>query len=242
MHRTARENAARFFRTYKFERAAVVDIGSQDVNGSLKDLCPYDYVGVDFVEGRNVDVILDDPYSLPFTNESKDIVISSSCFEHSEFFWILFLEIMRILKPGGLFYLNVPSNGNIHRYPVDCWRFYPDSAQALVNWGRANQLNPLVLEHYTSARRGSPWNDYVAVFLKDASYATQYPDRIVDSFKDFKNGSTGENPSAYTEDQSSVIWTLRRVYQLASEENLLRKSFTALRDIASGRRRHILPR
>ena len=30
-----------------------------------------------------------------------------------------------------LFYLNAPSNGEFHRYPVDCWRFYPDAGGAL---------------------------------------------------------------------------------------------------------------
>jgi SAM-dependent methyltransferase len=71
-------------------------------------------------------------YKLPFADGSVDVVLSSSCFEHSEFFWLLFLEILRVLRPEGLFYLNAPSNGPFHRYPVDCWRFYPDSGNALV--------------------------------------------------------------------------------------------------------------
>ena len=32
------------------------------------------------------------------------------------------------------------SNGDYHSWPVDCWRFYPDSGIALINWeiGRAH--------------------------------------------------------------------------------------------------------
>ena len=46
--------------------------------------------------------MLTDPYHLPFESNSLDVVVSSSCFEHSEMFWLLFLEIMRVLKPEGL--------------------------------------------------------------------------------------------------------------------------------------------
>src|SRR5690242_17879182 len=125
MHPSALKFGKRFFDAYAVSRGTVVDIGAQDLNGSLKDVCPkrLKYVGVDFAAGKGVDVILKDPYKLPFEDRSADFVVSSSCFEHSEMFWLLFLEILRILKPEGVFYLNVPSNGIFHRYPVDCWRF-----------------------------------------------------------------------------------------------------------------------
>ena len=42
-------------------------------------------------------------------NNSIDIVVSISTFEHTEFFWETFLEILRVLKPNGLFFLNAPS-------------------------------------------------------------------------------------------------------------------------------------
>lgn len=143
---------------------------------------------MDFVPGKGVDVVLDDPYKLPFGSESVDVVISSSCFEHSEMFWIVFLEIMRILKPRGLFYLNVPSNGSFHRYPVDCWRFYPDSGKALAAWARRNSMNVELLESFVSIQAGGGWNDFVAVFLKEASCASYFRKRIVDVKDDFNNG------------------------------------------------------
>jgi len=118
MHKTAYNNGSIFFSGYsKFfeEGSVVVDIGSQNVNGTLKDHVPdnFKYIGVDFVSGNGVDVVLEDPYKFPFEDESIDIVISSSCFEHSEFFWVTFAEIIRCLKPNGIFYLNAPSGGRI---------------------------------------------------------------------------------------------------------------------------------
>jgi len=197
MHPTAMQNGKLFFDCYAeaFDTAdtnsiSVVEIGSQDVNGSLRDVCPslFKYIGVDFVKAKNVDVVLEDPYVLPFENDSTDIVVTSSCFEHSEFFWLVYLEIMRILKPKGLLYINAPSRGSYHRYPVDCWRFYPDSGIALSNWGKRNGLENICLESYTQSR-GS-WGDFVAVFLKDKIYAADFNKKIIDSKTDYINGKS----------------------------------------------------
>lgn len=198
MHPSARRNAEWFFRTYgpHLAHARVLDIGAQDLNGSLRSLIPahWEYVGVDFVPGKGVDVVLDDPYRLPFDTASVDVVISSSCFEHSQLFWLLFLDVMRVLKPAGLFYLNAPANGEFHRHPVDCWRFYPDSGGALVEWGRRNALQPLLLESYTSEQHRQPWNDFVAVFLKDQAHRDRFPDRIVWRHPACTNARTDTDP------------------------------------------------
>lgn len=210
MHDTALLNAKRFFQTYAQSavRPLVVDIGSKDVNGSLKSVCPPTarYVGVDFAPGRGVDIVLADPYALPIESGSADFVVSSSTFEHSEFFWLLFLEVMRVLKPTGLFYLNVPANGDFHRHPVDCWRFYPDSANALAKWGRRNGLRIVVLEQYTGRQRGDGWNDYVAIFLKDEDHISRHPNRILSAAIAQANGSMHPHeefvsPSSLSEDQ-----------------------------------------
>ncbi len=192
MHQTAIENARRFFMTYGNHRPGltIADVGAQDVNGSLREVAPADchYVGLDFVAGKGVDLLITDPYALPLADESADVVVCSSCFEHSEFFWLLFNEVMRVLKPDGLFYLNVPANGDFHRYPVDCWRFYPDSGVALQNWGRRSGFATVLLESYTANQGPQAWNDFVAVFLKDDKFTETFPSRIQDRFKDYRNG------------------------------------------------------
>jgi SAM-dependent methyltransferase len=231
MHRTAMHNAKRFFDTYAMHVAAgatVLDIGVDTPGTSLKKACPANlkYLGVDLMPGPGVDVVLEDPYKFPFADESAGIVVSSSCFEHSEMFWLLYLEIMRVLAPSGLLYLNVPSNGNYHRYPVDCWRFYPDSGIALVQWGRRNGMNNAVLESYTSNQSlRETWNDFVCVLIKDESRASQYPRRIIDSFTDFSNGLRGplesgyetnlalRNPHQRPQDQRFYGWKLHKRLQ-----------------------------
>jgi SAM-dependent methyltransferase len=220
MHDTAMQNAKRFFDTYVAHLGAVTvfEIGSQDVNGSIRSLCPQQahYTGVDFVDGRGVDIVIKDPYVLPFGDASADVVVSSSCLEHSEMFWLLFLEVMRVLRPTGLFYLNVPSNGPFHRYPVDCWRFYPDSGQALVSWAKRNGMNPVVLESYTSNQGRDAFNDLVCVFGRDEQHQALHPNRIVNSFKDYTNGvmfpdvDTVKQLRIAPEDQHSLAWKIHR--------------------------------
>lgn len=204
MHPSALENFEYFVKSYlkvypNNSNTVIVDIGSQDVNGSLKTLIPsgMKYIGVDFILGKNVDIVLTDPYQIPIDSNSVDVVVSSSCFEHSEMFWLTFLEIMRILKPNGLFYLNVPSNGPFHRYPTDCWRFYPDSGKALEKWAKRNNIDAMVIESYISNQISIEshrlllpllWNDFVAVFIKDSKHVGQFIDRITNHKKDFTNG------------------------------------------------------
>jgi SAM-dependent methyltransferase len=191
MHKTAEQNARRFFDTYVNNSGDILEIGSNLSTFNIRSLAPKDskYIGVDLIKGGGVDIVLTDPYELPFDDNSFDFVISSSCFEHSEFFWLTYMEIIRVLKPSGLFYLNAPSNGDFHRFPVDCWRFFPDSGNALSNWSKRNGYNTEVLEQYTSNKGNDIWCDYVSIFIKDIETIDNYKNRIIDTFNDFTNGS-----------------------------------------------------
>lgn len=192
MHLTAEQNAKRFFETYvDTEKNNFLEIGSYLSSFNIRSLAPENsnYVGVDLGKGPGVDVVLSDPYKLPFDDDNFDYVISSSCFEHSEFFWLTYMEVIRVLKPNGLFYLNVPSNGDFHRFPVDCWRFFPDSGNALSNWSRRKGFNTAVVEQYTSNSGDGIWSDYVSIFIKDVNTIDEYKERITDKFNDFTNGS-----------------------------------------------------
>jgi len=112
--------------------------------------------------------------------------------------------------------LNVPSTGEFHRYPVDCWRFYPDSANALVEWAKHNHFNPVLLESFICTQ-DSVFSDCVAVFLKDATHLSGYPKRILDVKKDFINGLDSRvvgfrNHTAATQD----ILKLQVIQQIAT--------------------------
>lgn len=167
MHERAYEHGRLFFENYwrdGFED--VVELGSLNINGSLRDHAPPGarYIGLDWAEGPGVDRVVAAGSALPLEDGCADVVLSSSALEHDPCFWETFVELARLLKPGGVLYLNVPSNNWFHRHPMDCWRFYPDAGHALAQW--ANRCGrPLTLVESFVARPGaSGWADCVAVF------------------------------------------------------------------------------
>ena len=82
-------------------RLRILDMGSYDVNGSYRPLFEepnWQYVGVDVEPGPNVDLVLSSPYRLPLPDENADVVISGQAFEHIEFFWLSWREMVRVLR------------------------------------------------------------------------------------------------------------------------------------------------
>lgn len=171
MHPTAFQNAQNFVDEYCTDVSnglIIIDFGAYDVNGCLRELFEpkFKYIGVDQSAGPNVDVVCSNRKT-PFENNYADRIISSSCFEHDECFWMTFLEMCRILKPGGIIYINAPSAGYYHGYPGDCWRFYADSWLALEKWARENGHDISILNTYVDPR--GVWKDSVGIFQKRVS-------------------------------------------------------------------------
>lgn len=167
MHESALQFARQFYTTFcnsLDESAVVVDFGSYDVNGTLRPVfAKHQYIGIDMSAGPNVDIVCDNSET-PIESDKVDVVISSSCFEHDECFWETFIEMCRILKPGGFIYINAPSAGDYHGYPGDCWRFYKDSWTALVKWAtKKGYTMNLVYSHVDT---NGHWKDNIGVFQK----------------------------------------------------------------------------
>ena len=122
MHYSAYFNAEKFYKKYcekNIQTKKVLDVGSYDVNGTLKPIFEKgNYIGLDMEKGPNVDVV-SNAHEIPFQDNHFDIVLSSSCFEHDDMFWETFLEMCRVLKPGGYMYLQAPQNGPYHGWPGD---------------------------------------------------------------------------------------------------------------------------
>ena len=149
----------------------VLDIGSYDVNGSYRPMFEQPgvrYRGLDLEAGPGVDIVLSSPYRFPIRSRSIDLVVSGQAFEHIERFWATWLEIDRVLRPGGMVFLIAPSRGSEHRYPQDCWRFYPDGFRALARLTGAELLE-VTTDWEPHPDPGShEWGDTVGVFRKRA--------------------------------------------------------------------------
>lgn len=197
MHESARKTALSFFEEYGLNGSAdVLEIGALDVDGSLRESLPDQmrWVGVDLVPGPGVDVVLEDAYSLPFNDKEFDLAIATSVLEHDEMFWLSFLEMVRVVRSGGFVYLCSPSNGHIHRFPVDCYRFYPDAGAALAKWARRSGYEVTLLESFILRKDSSEWNDWCAVFF--IGYENEAPvvaNRLSTALNLFAVGMRGTN-------------------------------------------------
>ena len=156
------------------EPLLILDLGSMDVNGSYRECfgdSHWSYLGIDLAPGANVDMVIKDPYHWrEIKTCSADVVVSGQAFEHIDYFWLSMLEIARVLKPGGICCLIAPSGGPEHRYPVDCWRFYPDGFTALARFASLDVLEVYSQNGTTGYSDGSDmWKDTVLVCRKTAS-------------------------------------------------------------------------
>jgi 2-polyprenyl-3-methyl-5-hydroxy-6-metoxy-1,4-benzoquinol methylase len=165
----------RFKEVYLFDktdaRLKIMDLGSTDICGCYRPIFDHpnwEYIGLDLAEGKNVDLVLSDPYSwLEIESGYADVFISGQTFEHIEYFWRTMLEIARILKPGGICCIIAPSGGPEHRHPVDCWRFFPDGFKALARYARLEVLEASVQAESQDYPDGSDdWADTLLVAKK----------------------------------------------------------------------------
>ena len=104
------ERVKTLFPSY-FDGKEVLDIGSLDINGCNRYLFPNcHYVGLDIASGPNVDIIsLGHEYTAP--DLSIDTIVSTECFEHDMYFDKTLHNIVRMLKPQGLFFFTCASSG-----------------------------------------------------------------------------------------------------------------------------------
>lgn len=179
MHPSSYENMQKCFKQFiaagplsNAREVKVLDIGGKDVNGNYKPIFAddrFNYKVSDMSDGKGVDIVQTDPYRIPLPDGSIDVVLSGQMLEHCEFFWDAFKEMVRVLKSDGFIFLIAPSAGPIHRHPVDCYRFYPDSYDALARHSGAH------LQKVWLDERG-PWRDLVGVFRKQKPEASRQDD------------------------------------------------------------------
>ena len=85
----------------RFQNCRVLDIGSLDINGNNRFLFENSkYLGLDIGLGPNVDIVC---RGHEFKDSAGfDIIISTECLEHDEFWSYTLINAIRLLRPNGL--------------------------------------------------------------------------------------------------------------------------------------------
>ena len=175
MHESAMDKFGVFVDAYLSPHAGtaldVLDVGSRAIGeGSATHRAAivahgWRYVGLDIEDGENVDLKVSDGYDWEsIEDDSYDVVLCSQVLEHTRYPWRLTQEIARVLRPLGLAFLTSPSSGHVHRYPEDCFRYYPDGLSAL-----ASASGLLVVEAHVQSRlvyRSNLWLDALLIAQK----------------------------------------------------------------------------
>jgi SAM-dependent methyltransferase len=190
----------------------VLEIGSREVTGKSKarqEFSRAEYIGFDFYPGENVDVVGDaHKLSSYFDEKSKfDVIYSSACFEHFAMPWVVAQEIAKLLKVGGIVFVETHFSYSSHERP---WHFFQFSDMALktlfsralgfecIEAGLSNplvgrfssqaddylRLKPVVGLYCHSEYLGKKTRDVVGfdwnkVDLVDVVGETKYPEQVI---------------------------------------------------------------
>lgn len=94
-----------------FKQKRVLDCGSLDINGNNRYLfTDCDYTGIDVGVGKNVDIV-STIHEFESEDSNYDLIISTECFEHDMHYRESLLNIVRMLKPGGMFLFTCATTG-----------------------------------------------------------------------------------------------------------------------------------
>ena len=98
---------------HAFTGARVLEVGSLDINGSVRELfTDCRYVGVDLQLAPGVDLACQGQM-VEFPSGHFDTVISAECMEHNPFWRETTANMLRMTKPGGLVLISCATTGRL---------------------------------------------------------------------------------------------------------------------------------
>jgi len=108
-----------------FTKSKVLEVGSLDINGSVRDLfANCQYTGVDLQLGPGVDLACQGQL-VEFPTGHFDTTISAECLEHNPFWRETVANMLRMTRPGGLVLISCATTG---RFEHGTTRTNPDAS------------------------------------------------------------------------------------------------------------------
>lgn len=116
----------------------VLEVGSLNVNGTIRPMVearhPRQYLGVDVVSGPGVDAVVDvENLTSTFGEESFDVVISTEMMEHTADWQAAIINMVEVLRPGGVLLITTRSPGFAYHHPPDRWRYTQQAFSEIIH-------------------------------------------------------------------------------------------------------------
>lgn len=175
------------------EGASVLEIGSYDVNGSVRKLfaAARRYVGVDLVAGPGVDVVRFG-HEVDDSDGSYDLTVSGECFEHDPHWHETFLNMVRLTRPGGLVAVSCASRGR------------PEHGTTRTDKASSPGTQAAGLDYYRNLRK-SDFEDRLPLRSMFADYRFWYlPTHFDLYFAGIRAGDAGGRAGARLPDDAAV--------------------------------------
>jgi len=98
----------------------VLEVGSQNINGTVRGYFPnaIEYLGIDIGRGQDVDWVAPGEL-LQLPDAWADITVTTECLEHCKMWEEVFLNMIRMLRPSGLFLMTCASVGRATHGTLD---------------------------------------------------------------------------------------------------------------------------
>jgi len=141
----------------------IIEIGSYDVNGSIRHLFPKsNYIGVDLTEGPGVDLVCEGD-KVDYPDNHFDASISCECFEHNPK-WVETIENMhRMTKAGGVLIFTCASTGRLEHGTT---RTSPKSSPGTSSLGWDYYLNLTKSDIYRKVDINKLFSSHFLIFDK----------------------------------------------------------------------------
>jgi SAM-dependent methyltransferase len=147
----------------------ILDVGGRGIDSDrsyrsiFADLDPVYHIA-DIVNGDGVTHIMPSPYTLPFNDNSIDLIVSGQTLEHVRNPFRSIAEMKRVLKPNCYMVIIAPSSGPRHDV-IDCWRFMDDAFKSIADETELTVVADWI-DRSAPDDRSRKWADHVFVGRK----------------------------------------------------------------------------
>ena len=128
MHKSSYDLMKYFIARHMPIESTVLDVGGANINGNYQEVITKHKSIYKTLDIDNADYTWNTVPGNVF-----NVIISGQTLEHDKYFWKTLELIKKIIVPKGIVIIIVPSKGNYHQWPYDCYRFYPDSSIVFAN-------------------------------------------------------------------------------------------------------------